>query len=94
MVPPPTVDTVSVSNDSWLGCVPGTRFGIAACILVSLAVAHLSLLVVNFIYVYLKKSSMNMNDFNECPYNHLPVSMISSIEYRIQCVGYINQPKP
>lgn len=36
----PTVVTVSVLNGSWLGCVPDTRFGIAVCILVSLAVAR------------------------------------------------------
>lgn len=64
-VPPPTVDTVSVSNDSWLGCVLGTPFGIAACILVSLVVARLNL-DVDFVYVYFRKSSMSMNNFDEC----------------------------
>lgn len=79
MVPPPTVDTVSVSKDSWLGCVLGTLFGIAVCILVSLVVAHLNLFDVVFIYVYLRKSSRNMNDFDEYPYNQFPASIILSI---------------
>ena len=55
MVLPPTVVTVSVLNGSWLGCVPDTPFGIAACILVSLAVArrrfNLSYLI-SFLYAW------------------------------------------